>query len=113
MQPTQKDIAKKVCLAKKQLLSLLHLQESDLCFEKILTLDHAYVIYNEWRKHNLPRLLTSLADKDIHSIGRFGEWKYSSMQEAILDGQLMAQKISTRLSVSRQAITEHSKGNVV
>ncbi len=113
MHPTQKEITKKVTLAKKQLLSLLQLQESDICFEKILTLDHAYVIYNEWRKKNLPTLLTTLANKDIHSIGRFGEWKYSSMQEAILDGQLMAQKINAQISLPAHTLEQELKGYTV
>ncbi|MFH1253981.1 MAG: hypothetical protein V1646_00955 [bacterium] len=29
----------------------------------------------------------------IYSVGRFGGWNYSSMQEAFLDGQNVAQRI--------------------
>ncbi|MBM3894038.1 hypothetical protein FJ366_00345 [Candidatus Dependentiae bacterium] len=105
MKPKKKDIDKKVISAKKELLTLLKLNQSDICFEKTLMLDHAYVIYNDWRKNNLSTLLTSLEKNNIFSIGRFGEWKYSSMQEAVLDGQKAAEKIYTQTTPSRTSMT--------
>ncbi len=39
---------------------------------------------------NLRKLLGRLAQESIHSIGRYGAWKYSSMQDAVLDGKKIA-----------------------
>lgn len=78
---------------KKKTLDFLGFSISDIVAEKNLHLDHAYVIYNQWRHQNLAKVISRLADYSIHSIGRFGEWKYSSMQEAILDGKKMAETI--------------------
>lgn len=76
-------------LAKK----LLNIKESDIATEKIIEIPHAYVIYDFWREKNLSKLLTHLHREDIHSIGRYGGWKYSSMQEAVLDGKKVAEEL--------------------
>jgi protoporphyrinogen oxidase len=97
LNPTQKDIHQKIKRAKREIMALFGIQNPEICVEKILTLNHAYVIYNEWRKNNLESLLSTLSDQfGIYSVGRFGGWKYSSMQEAILDGQHVVQEIGKR-----------------
>lgn len=73
--------------------TLLHIKEQDIVTEKIITIPHAYVIYDFWRERNLPKLLKRLQDNDIYSIGRYGAWKYSSMQEAVLDGKKVADEL--------------------
>jgi len=79
-------------------LKFLGLSEKHIALEKVLNLDHAYVIYDGWREKNLPRLLALLAEKDIHSVGRYGSWKYSSMQEAVLDGKKAAEMLSSKIN---------------
>lgn len=92
--PTEKEITKKIRRAKEDILKFFNIKNSEVCIEQTLTLRHAYVIYNEWRKKNLPDLLETLKlNFDIYSVGRFGSWKYSSMQEAIMDGKETAEKI--------------------
>lgn len=72
---------------------LLKIQEADIATEKIIYIPHAYVIYDFWREKNLSKLLSRLNDEDIHSVGRYGAWKYSSMQEAVLDGKKIAEEL--------------------
>jgi hypothetical protein len=55
-----------------------------------LHIPNAYVIYDSWREKNLPLIQDALVRQSIFSIGRYGGWKYSSMQEAILDGAKIA-----------------------
>jgi len=74
-------------------LHLLGLTREHVVAQKTLHLKHAYVIYTAWRHKNLKKLHLELVENTIHSIGRFGEWKYSSMQEAVLDGKDVAGKI--------------------
>jgi hypothetical protein len=34
---------------------------------------------------------------DIHSVGRFGEWKYSNMEDALSDGRGVADELALGL----------------
>lgn len=73
---------------------LLNIEDAEIITEKVISIPHAYVIYNFWREKYLPTLLQSLAEQHIHSIGRYGGWKYSSMQEAVLDGKKIAETLT-------------------
>lgn len=77
----------------EQSLNILGVKKNNIISKKILHLNHAYVIYDMWRHKNLKLLQKQLQEEAIYSVGRFGGWKYSSMEEAILDGQEVAQKI--------------------
>jgi protoporphyrinogen oxidase len=68
-------------------MRLLKLSKSEIVLEHDLHLPHAYVLYDHWRKKHIEGILRALAEYGIHSTGRFGGWKYSSMQEAVLDGR--------------------------
>lgn len=70
-----------------QALDFVGALPDDVVVQKELLLTHAYVVYDRWREEHLSALLQQLRELDIHTIGRFGAWKYSSMQEAVLDGQ--------------------------
>jgi protoporphyrinogen oxidase len=72
------------------LLKHFNINTNAIITQKNLLLTHAYVIYDTCRKQNLAKLLTNLEQQSIHSVGRFGAWKYDSMQEAILDGKQTA-----------------------
>jgi len=56
-------------------------------------LPYAYVIYDFWREQHLDSLLNHLKQRNIYSVGRYGAWKYSSMYNAIVDGQTIAQTL--------------------
>ena len=77
---------------------LFKLQHEEIVTEKIITIPRAYVIYDFWREKNLPKIHAQLAADNMYSIGRYGEWKYSSMQEAVLDGKKMAEHIMQKIS---------------
>ncbi len=82
-----------IAQTRKKILEFLKLQEHHVVCEKVLHLPHAYVTYDMWREKNLPKLLTQLKTMDIYSTGRYGAWKYSSMQEAFLDGKGVAETL--------------------
>ena len=99
---TQAEVQQKQKMAMQSIKNLFGITDDEIINETILHLDRAYVIYNAWREKNLPTLLENLSQYDIHSVGRYGEWKYASMQEAILDGKRVAEKL-TRLPPTREA----------
>ncbi len=77
----------------KETKKLFKIGEHEIATEKIMHIDHAYVIYDFWREKNLAKIHSRLAEHAIYSVGRYGEWKYSSMQEALLDGKKIADSL--------------------
>jgi len=68
------------------------LRKSDkLPVVQFLPIRYAYVIYDENRTAALKTIFAFLAKNKIQSIGRYGAWKYSFMEEAILDGKKAAE----------------------
>jgi protoporphyrinogen oxidase len=78
----------------KKVQRLLNIADEQIVTKKIMTIDRAYVIYTLWREKYLSHLLEQLNQENIYSIGRYGGWKYSSMQEAVLDGKAIAEQLT-------------------
>jgi protoporphyrinogen oxidase len=76
---------------------LLNFDDQEILTTKIINIKHAYVIYNNWRDQNLKNIHKTLNHNKIYSCGRYGEWKYSSMQEAFLDGKAVVFKILKKI----------------
>ena len=72
---------------------LFGISDTEILTECIIPISHAYVIFDQWRDMHLSTLLKQLENYDIYSVGRYGAWKYASMQEGILDGKEIAEKI--------------------
>ncbi len=82
-----------VASAITQMQELFKFESSDIITQRVMHIDRAYVIYDFWREKNLPALHTALVEQNVHSIGRYGAWKYASMQESLLDGKAMAESL--------------------
>ncbi len=80
--------------AQAAVTKLFGIARRDIITEKVIVIPHAYVIYTNWRDRNLPSLLAQLEDYSVYSVGRYGAWKYSSMQEGLLDGKYIADKLT-------------------
>ena len=91
--PSAEQIAYSTEQAIKHIQDIFDLRPSNISFQKTLLLPHAYVIYDSWREKHLDGLLNHLKQKNIHSVGRYGAWKYSNMYNAIVDGQTIAQTL--------------------
>jgi len=76
-----------------QICDFLKIKKSSIVTQKILHLPNAYVIYDLWREKNLNKIHRTLNQNSIYSVGRYGEWKYSSMQDAIIDGKNVVETI--------------------
>lgn len=76
---------------------LFAISDTDIVTQKVISIAHAYVTYDHWRERNLPALLEQLMRHNIYSVGRYGAWKYASMQEAVLDGKETAQQLLEKL----------------
>lgn len=60
---------------------------------QFIPVKYAYIIYDQHRQKALRTIFSFLKENDIQSIGRYGAWKYSFMEEAILDGKKAADSI--------------------
>ena len=70
-------------------------RESDVTERLWLEIPCAYVIYNRERAEALPLIFDWLATLRAQSIGRYGSWKYSFMEESVKEGLEAAEKILT------------------
>jgi len=87
----QRAINKSISLIK----DIFNLKDSDILDKNIIDIKYAYVIYNYWRERNIDKILSILSyNHKIYSIGRYGAWKYSSMQDCVLDGKKIAEFIN-------------------
>ncbi len=62
-------------------------QGQDLEYLGWMKIPFAYVIYDSFRAKWVPRLLEYLRDQNIFSIGRYGRWEYSTMEDALKQGR--------------------------
>jgi protoporphyrinogen oxidase len=56
---------------------------------------YAYVLFDKHRARALPAILEELERRGIHSIGRYGRWEHTSMEDAIAQGKTLAEKLRT------------------
>jgi protoporphyrinogen oxidase len=61
--------------------------------ENVIDIPYAYVIHDNFRYKNLPKIMDYLTKHNIFSIGRYGGWGYMSMEDAILQGKEVAESI--------------------
>ncbi|OGS27609.1 MAG: hypothetical protein A2297_04230 [Elusimicrobia bacterium RIFOXYB2_FULL_48_7] len=60
---------------------------------QVLSIPYAYVIYDKNRSKALETINAFLKNSHIRSIGRYGAWKYSYIEESILDAKAAAENI--------------------
>jgi len=90
-EPDRKSLLRAV---RKGLVQCGILKESDrLPVVQFLPIQYAYVTYDRDRPAALKTIFKFLSAHGIQSIGRYGAWKYSFMEEAILDGKKAAESI--------------------
>jgi protoporphyrinogen oxidase len=62
-------------------------------FARLRRIPNAYVLYDARREQALNVLHSFLSQHRIHSVGRYGAWEYSSMEDALFAGQCAAQAL--------------------
>ncbi len=60
---------------------------------EVVNIDPAYVLYDKHRRNLLSRAYRFLKRRGIHSIGRYGAWEYSTMEDALLSGMKVAGEV--------------------
>jgi len=57
----------------------------------ILPVKYAYIVYDKYREESVKIIQDFYKSKEVYSVGRFGNWEYSSMEDAILHGKATAE----------------------
>lgn len=98
-------VNEKLTASLREAKKLLGIAESDIATEKIIHIKHAYVIFDGVRDKLVSNLLATLEQSNIHSVGRYGAWKYSSMQEGVLDGKKIAETLLDKELLTKKGNT--------
>ena len=68
-------------------------QHDDSVVTQYLPMPYAYVVYDHVRPAAIKTIKQFLEKQKIYSVGRYGDWKYSAMENALLDGKSIAEKL--------------------
>lgn len=71
--------------------------EADIINSSVIDIKYGYPIYDVNYSKVMPKILKFLSSKDVYSIGRYGSWRYLSMEGAILEGRKSADLVYTGL----------------
>lgn len=66
----------------------------EIIFVKSIKIPVAYCIYNNRRPSIINRLIKELGLSGIYPIGRYGQWEYSAMQDAIMYGKNFSDQLN-------------------
>ena len=70
------------------------LQPSDeLVVSDVKDLHYAYVYFDHHRARTIPAILSELERRGIYSIGRYGRWEHTSMEDSIGQGKHLAERL--------------------
>lgn len=92
---TDKKVMKKItksCIDRLRTIGLLE-EKSKVITTCVLPIEPAYCIYDGQRTKNLKQIQVYLEKNNILSIGRYGAWEYSAMEDALHWGKITAEKI--------------------
>jgi protoporphyrinogen oxidase len=64
---------------------------------QLTMVDPAYVVHDHARRQAVAALRGYLAEHGVLLSGRWAEWKYSAMEDAVLDGMAVARRLSREL----------------
>jgi len=70
--------------------------DDEILASHIVDIPCAYVIHDRSRQEALKIIRPFLESQHIYTVGRYGQWEYSSMEQAILSGRDLALKLHSR-----------------
>jgi len=90
--PIDKDAI--IARIKRELKKVGIIRKKDvICAQDINDIKYGYPIYDKNYRQAREKILKFLSAKGIVSCGRYGSWRYMSMEDALLDGRNVAEKL--------------------
>ena len=91
-QPADRNVAIERALAGLRAAGLLRADDR-ITLREVVEIPYAYVIFDRARPRILARLQRALRAAGVRSIGRYGAWEHSSMEDAVWQGKEAAEAI--------------------
>lgn len=86
------------------------LQADDrITMREVIEIPYAYVIFDRKRSRILTALSRTLRQADVRSIGRYGAWEHSSMEDAVRQGKEAAEAIVGRAQSGKKSKAARSR----
>jgi protoporphyrinogen oxidase len=71
-------------------------RHDEMVMADVKDIHYAYVLFDRHRAQAVPSILAELERRGISSIGRYGLWEHTSMEDAIAQGKALADVLRTR-----------------
>jgi protoporphyrinogen oxidase len=95
LDPGEGDVEALAAVAQSALVDVGLLDEGAVRVRRVTVLDPAYVVFDHPRRDVVALLRSFLRKNGVTLAGRWAEWKYSAMEDAILDGMRAARSLGT------------------
>jgi len=97
LDPETGDVNELAGAAERALVDVGLLDPAAVRIRRVTVVDPAYVVFDHPRRGAVAALRAYLRDRCVTLAGRWAEWKYSAMEDAILDGMRTARNIGRSL----------------
>jgi len=97
LDPETGDINEHAGAAERALIDVRLLDPAKVRVRRVTVVDPAYVVFDHLRRDAVASLRAFLRDRCVTLAGRWAEWKYSAMEDAILDGMRAARNVGRSL----------------
>lgn len=94
LDPDSGDVEALAADAQRTLVGVGLLDERAVRVRRVTVLDPAYVVFDHSRRRAVALLRGYLREHEVTLAGRWAEWKYSAMEDAVLDGMRAARSLS-------------------
>jgi protoporphyrinogen oxidase len=94
LDPDGGNVEELAATAEKALVDIDLLDPAAVRVRRVTVLDPAYVVFDHQRREAVALLRAFLRRHGVTLAGRWAEWKYSAMEDAILDGMTAARRLA-------------------
>ncbi len=94
LDPDGGDVEELAAAAENALIEIDLLDPAAVRVRRVTMLDPAYVVFDHQRREAVALLRGFLRRHGVMLAGRWAEWKYSAMEDAILDGMTAARRLA-------------------
>jgi len=96
LDPGTGDVAAAAEAAEAALVAAGLLDPEEVRVRRVSVIDPAYVVFDHARRAAVSAIRRWLSGRGIRLAGRWAEWKYSAMEDAILDGMAVARAVARK-----------------
>ncbi|MFV2072181.1 MAG: NAD(P)/FAD-dependent oxidoreductase [Thermoanaerobaculales bacterium] len=94
MDPVGGDVEKTARVAERAAVVAGLLDPAGIRVRRVTVIDPAYVVFDHARRDAVAFLRRFLSPRGVRLAGRWAEWKYSAMEDAVLDGMRVARRVA-------------------